>query len=561
MYFRSIISAVVAIAACSSSLQGVEASAASPSLTVKDFASNIANGATFVKFYSPQCAHSQKLAPMWEQVAAEHKDWKRTKGFKFAEVDCIAQGGLCEDNDVVSYPTMRLYYKGMPAAKYSKKRSVETISEYVATMAAEYINVPKDVKIEEVGEVKVNALGKVVDLDIESFERRTQFGPWLIEYYAPWCGHCKNLAPIYDEVAVALKDKVNVAKVDCTKNEEICRKEHVPGFPTIKLHQYGHSIEFREQRSLESITEWCLGAIVPSVQPISLVDLPKVKSANDVAFIFIHDANTSPEITSQIEKQSQIFYKQIALHESSEPELARELSASSPSLIALKNNRQYTYSGSLTDTKAVQAWIRHGMKPLVTTLGNHNVGSVLSRPGWVVLGLFDPANTASVAARHELIETAYKYYTSLEGRTHLDDRPLEFVIMDASNWESYVRGAFNLELTDLPVVVVINSREEIYYPFGLDGRLVPVDQEALLTYIADIERGVLVSKSMLSPIQKGFRLVQRRAQTMTRYAKQYPTVAMLLGTAFALSIMRHFGGKVPEKGEEEEEKDKKDKKE
>ncbi|KAF9178321.1 hypothetical protein BGZ50_007825 [Haplosporangium sp. Z 11] len=560
MYIRSILSAVVAIAACTSSLQGVEASAASPSLTAKDFASNVANGATFVKFYSPQCAHSQKLAPTWEQVAVEHKDWKRTKGFKFAEVDCIAQGDLCEDNDVVSYPTMRLYYKGKPVAKYNKKRSVEAISEYAAAMAAEYINVPKDVKVEEVGEVKINALGKVVDLDLESFERRTQFGPWLIEYYAPWCGHCRDLAPIYDEVAVALKDKVNVAKVDCTKNEEICRKEYVPGFPTIKLHQYGHSIEFKEQRSLESITNWCLGATVPSVQPISLEDLPKVKSANDVTFIFIHDTNTSPEITSQIEKQSQIFYKQIALHESSEPELARELSASSPSLIALKNNRQYTYPGSLTDTKAVEAWIRHGMKPLVTTLGNHNVGTVLGRPGWVVLGLFDSTKPATVAARHELIETAYKYYTSLEGRTHLDGKPLEFAIMDANNWESYVRGAFNLELTDLPVVVVINSREEIYYPFGLDGRLVPMEQEALLTYIADIERGVLVSKSMLSPIQKGFRLVQNRIQTMTGYAKQYPTIAMLLGTAFALSIMRYLGGKAPEESkEEEEETDKKDK--
>jgi protein disulfide-isomerase A1 len=61
----------------------------------------------------------------------------------------------------------------------------------------------------------------------------------LVEFYAPWCGHCKALAPKYDELGELFKkysDKVVIAKVDATANDV---PDDIQGFPTIKLYVAG----------------------------------------------------------------------------------------------------------------------------------------------------------------------------------------------------------------------------------------------------------------------------------------------------------------------------------
>ena len=62
---------------------------------------------------------------------------------------------------------------------------------------------------------------------------------WMVEFYAPWCGHCKALEPEWNAAATQMKGKVKFAKVDATENEMLASRFGVRGYPTIKYFDYG----------------------------------------------------------------------------------------------------------------------------------------------------------------------------------------------------------------------------------------------------------------------------------------------------------------------------------
>ena len=99
------------------------------------------------------------------------------------------------------------------------------------------------------------ALSMAVDLTPETFESLVKSGdkPALVKFYAPWCGHCKRMAPAFKQLEDALGDKVTVGDVDCTQHNSLCSEFGVRGYPTLKLFKNGQPEDYKGGRSFEDL--------------------------------------------------------------------------------------------------------------------------------------------------------------------------------------------------------------------------------------------------------------------------------------------------------------------
>lgn len=129
------------------------------------------------------------------------------------------------------------------------------------------------------------------DKNFSSIVDKAKFA--LVEFYAPWCGHCKSLKPEYAKAATALKASdpdVIIAKVDATEEKEVAEKFKVQGFPTLKWFVNGKEQDYEGGRTADDIIRYVKKKTGPPSVEISTKDaLEAAKKDNPVLVLGFFD--------------------------------------------------------------------------------------------------------------------------------------------------------------------------------------------------------------------------------------------------------------------------------
>jgi len=153
---------------------------------------------------------------------------------------------LCKAHDVSGYPTLKWFDASGNAEGYSGGRTADDIIGF--------INDKADLN----GRIK-KPKSYVVDLDDSNFDQivMDKSKNVFVKFYAPWCGHCKSLAPDWDKLAKSFSNEpsVVVAKLDATVFPDLGSRFSVTGYPTLIFFgsENKEAVRYEEARTLNDL--------------------------------------------------------------------------------------------------------------------------------------------------------------------------------------------------------------------------------------------------------------------------------------------------------------------
>lgn len=207
------------------------------------------------------CPHCQGLAPLYKRAASSLKGV-----VKFGAVDVDAESTLADRYNVETFPTLKVFVSGV-AQDFQGERTVQNLIAQALSAARIHNHSIQQYSRDE------RIPGEVIELTDSNFaEQVSGCGlPWLVAFYAPWCGHCKDLAPEWKEVADLLNGKVNVAAIDATAHTSTASQYEVKRYPTIVLldpRELAVYTEYNGQRIAGGIVDWVSRQMEHDVVPV-----------------------------------------------------------------------------------------------------------------------------------------------------------------------------------------------------------------------------------------------------------------------------------------------------
>ncbi|KAL7852858.1 hypothetical protein SRHO_G00186430 [Serrasalmus rhombeus] len=279
----------------------------------------------------------------------------------------------------------------------------------------------------------------------------------LVEFYAPWCGHCRALEPIYAEVAGQLKSEsspVRLAKVDATEEKELAEEFDVDSFPTLKFFKDGNRqnvTEFTGKRTAKGIMQWLQRHLGPSATLLeNAKDVKKLLDTHDVVVVgFFKDLDG---------EEAKVFYD-VALDTislnfgiTSSPGLFKKYELQKDSVVLFKKfddkraDMPLPEDGKL-DKDDLITFIQNNSLELVITFSEENADKIFGSKVHNHLLLF--INT-TIESQNALLDDYRAAAGEFKGK-------VLFIKIDVNQQVSHVMKYFGISASDTPILRLINT--------------------------------------------------------------------------------------------------------
>lgn len=208
-----------------------------------------------VEFYAPWCGHCKSLVP---ELAKLGKAVKGNAKVAVAKVNADAHSELGSRFSVQGFPTIKYFAAGVTpnsatAEDYNAGRDAKSFIKFLNDKTNAGLFLPFEHSAVKV----INGLAQHSQI-VSDASKKIVF----VKYYAPWCGHCKSMAPAWDKLAQIFNQNeksVVIADVnaDDATNKPVAEKVGVQGFPTIKYYVAGGAAQdYNGGRSLEDLVSF-----------------------------------------------------------------------------------------------------------------------------------------------------------------------------------------------------------------------------------------------------------------------------------------------------------------
>lgn len=263
-------------------------------LTEKNFDDAIYSRNTIlVEFYAPWCGHCKQLAPEYAKAAKKLKT--TTPPVALGKVDATIHQDLATRYEVNGYPTLMFFKKGK-MYPYEGPRNEAGIVEYMMERGKDNWKPPPE------------AVVTLTEENFDEFIDKHELS--LVEFYAPWCGHCKRLAPEYEKAAKNLLKNdppIPLAKVDATTNTNVANKFKVTGYPTLKIFRKGKEFEYKGPREEYGIVNYMISQHGDASKFVNhLKDLKKSMKEDAITVVGFFKNISDPLVSTYMEAANEM---------------------------------------------------------------------------------------------------------------------------------------------------------------------------------------------------------------------------------------------------------------